>query len=187
MKVLKILYTLAFTLFVSSCGNSVSDSDEYVDEVSEVSPLDTMSVRGPVRVSTSAAPLESGFIAGDTVEVAAVNTPLFVNYPKSGATPTTLLESGSVFQVLGTKGEYLQVSNGSLTGYVPDVMVVPQGVIDSMPPEELVVSEEDAEVTTADTDVESVDIEEVLASSEETEGELDEKIVEQVEVGASTE
>lgn len=185
MKVLKTLCPLAFAILVSSCGNSVNDSDEYVGELGEVSPLDTMTARGPVRVSTSAAPLESGFIAGDTVEVAAANTPLFVEYPKSGATPSKLLDSGSVFQVLGTKGKYLQVSNGSLTGYVPDVMVVPQGVIDSMPPEEVVVNEEDAEATAADT--EAVDIEEELASSEEAEESVDEKIVEQVEGEASAE
>lgn len=40
--------------------------------------------------------MESGFIAGDTVEVAATNTPLFVNYPKPSATHSKLTESGTV-------------------------------------------------------------------------------------------
>jgi hypothetical protein len=165
----KLLLAWSVTI-LSNCSSSVDDSDSFT-EVTEVSPLDTMATGGPTRRVEAVAEMGSGFITGDTVEVAAANTPLFVKYPKSGATPSQLLSAGTVLEVVASKGKYIQVSGDSgLSGFVPDVMVVPQGVIDSLPPESTEVANEDeadsgeSEAPEEDTTVEVQEKEEVVSA-----------------------
>lgn len=136
MKFPTILPLLSLSCLFVSCGNTSDDANFTAYESVSVNPLDSMAVGGASQPLSEALKLESGFITGDTLEVAAANTPLFEKYPKSGATPSKLLASGTVLQVVSTQGNYIQVAgDGGIAGYVPDVMVVPQGVIDTVPAE----------------------------------------------------
>ncbi|MFC5049524.1 hypothetical protein ACFPK9_02665 [Rubritalea spongiae] len=178
MKTLKAFCLLGGAAVLGSCSSTVSNSDDAIGQSSEVNPLDLMIDVRAARTDPAAEPMGSGFIAGDTVEVAAVNTPLFSSYPKSGAIPSKLLESGTVLEVIGTQGRYLHVSYGDAAGYVPDMMVVPQGVIDSMPAGEVVVNEE---IENVDSAPEELDINEGVVVSQEELEEVDAGVAEMSE------
>ncbi len=122
------------SFLLMSCGQTIDESGLDEIAVAEINPLDTMAIGEVYRATASNLPVPSGFLVGDTIEVASPNTPLFSVYPKSGVVPDTLLPLGTILQILEVKGEYLQVSgNKGIIGYVPTIMVVPLGIVELIP------------------------------------------------------